>query len=57
MVVNTDDPALLGEIAHLMMLVADAKPEITPVMNGEQAMQILPGVIERAVKSASALGL
>ncbi|HTM43746.1 MAG TPA: DUF3303 family protein [Polyangiaceae bacterium] len=56
MVVNTDDAALLGEIVHVIMMIGDCNPEVTPVMTGDDAMKILPGVIERSSKAAAALG-
>jgi hypothetical protein len=57
MIVNTDDMAMLSELAHTIELVAGSNPEFTPIMTSDEAMKMLPGVIERSVKRASALGV
>jgi hypothetical protein len=57
MIVNTEDVAMLSELTHAIQLIAGCNPEVTPIMTSDEAMKVLPGVIERAVKNASALGV
>lgn len=57
LVVNSDDPAVLSEAAHLIQLLAGSNPEVTPVMTGEETMKILPKAISNAVKTGATLGL
>ena len=56
MIVNSDDPAMLSEAAHVIQLVAGANPEIIPIMTAEEAMAVLPKAIANAVATAKALG-
>ena len=57
MVVDSDDPAMLSEAAHVIQLVAGTNPEVTPIMTGDETMAVLPKAVANAVATAKALGL
>ena len=41
-IVNTEDAAMLSELAHAVQLVAGCNPEVTPIMTSEEAMGCCP---------------
>jgi hypothetical protein len=57
MIVNSNDPAMLTEAAHVVQLVAGTNLEVTPIMTGEEAMAILPKALGNALDLAKSLGL
>ena len=57
MIVNSNDPAMLAEAAHVVQLVAGANLDVTPIMTGEDAMAILPKALRNAIDIAKSLGL
>jgi hypothetical protein len=56
-VVDNNDPAVLGEAAHIIQLIGGTSPEVTPVMSGEETMRVLPAAIQNAVNTVKGLGL
>jgi hypothetical protein len=54
-IANSDDLAMLSEAAHMISLISGADAEVTPIMTADEAMQILPGATQHAVKAVAAL--
>ena len=44
------------EAAHYLHLVFGCNPQVTPILNGEQTMAILPTAIANAAKAATSIG-